>query len=53
MKIYFIELIYKEIKLLDNEKYLVDCNKEKVVLFKLKEVYNSKDFKYKKIDKYL
>ncbi|HDR0201038.1 TPA: teichoic acid D-Ala esterase FmtA, partial [Staphylococcus aureus] len=48
-----IEPIHKETKLSDNAKYLVDRNKGKGEPSKLKEVYNSKDPKYKKIDKYL
>ncbi|PGG90864.1 methicillin resistance protein FmtA [Staphylococcus aureus] len=52
-KTHSIDPIHKETKLSDNEKYLVDRNKEKVAPSKLKEVYNSKDPKYKKIDKYL
>lgn len=48
-----IEPIHKETKLSDNAKYLVDRNKGKAEPSKLKEVYNSKDPKYKKIDQYL
>ena len=48
-----IEPIHKETKLSDNAKYLIDRNKGKGEPSKLKEVYNSKDPKYKKIDRYL
>lgn len=48
-----LEPIHKETKLSDNEKYLVDRDKDKAAPSKLKTIYNSKDPKYKKIDKYL